>query len=208
MKLLNHNILYAVTDRKNLNIPLESAVEQAIQGGVNIVQLREKYISDNEIIKIADKVKKICNQYNIPFIINDSVDIALEVGADGVHLGQKDENIQSARIRMGSSKIIGVSAKTPEQALAAEQSGADYLGVGAAFPTSTKLDASGIDFDVYRQIKNSVNIPVIAIGGITIDNILQLSGFGLDGVAVVSAIFSADNITAAAEMLSKKVQLL
>lgn len=186
--------LYAVTDRAwTGKQSLSEQVESAIIGGVTCVQLRDKNPGDN-IKTEALKIKDICRKYRVPFIVNDNVYLAAEIGADGVHIGQKDTALREARKILGDGAIIGVSARTVEQALTAEGCGADYLGVGAVFATSTKLDASNISYDTLRSICKSVNIPVVAIGGINKNNILSLTGSGADGVALVSAIFAADDI--------------
>lgn len=158
------------------------------------MQLREKNLTHDEFLSEAKEIKKLCNAYNVPLIINDDVDIAIESGADGVHVGQKDMDVSEARRKLGADKIIGVSARTVEQALLAEKNGADYLGVGAVFSTSTKLDAKNISHETLRDICSAVSIPVVAIGGISKDNITQLAGTGVDGVALVSAVFSAKDI--------------
>ncbi len=205
MKLENKSLLlYAVTDRTWLESrTLSEAVEEAILGGATFVQLREKNLSYEEFFKTAVEVKKITDKYNIPFVINDNVDIAAAVDADGAHIGQSDEEINDAREKLGPDKIIGLSAGTVEEALKAEKNGADYIGVGAVFSTSTKLDADTVSQETLREICSTVNIPVVAIGGISKDNILELAGTGIAGAAVVSAIFAQDNIRAAASDLLK-----
>lgn len=190
-----HMLLYAVTDRAwTGEKSLYEQVEQALKGGVSCLQLREKNLTHDEFLSEAKEIKKLCNAYNVPLIINDDVDIAIESGADGVHVGQKDMDVSEARRKLGADKIIGVSARTVEQALLAEKNGADYLGVGAVFSTSTKLDAKNISHEILRDICSAVSIPVVAIGGISKDNITQLAGTGVDGVALVSAVFSAKDI--------------
>lgn len=167
-----------------------------------------KNLSDEEFLKTAMDVKAVTDKYNIPFIINDNVDIAVRVGADGAHIGQDDEEIKSAREKLGADKIIGLSAATVEEAVQAEQSGADYIGVGAVFNTLTKLDANTVSFETLKEICNTVKIPVVAIGGISKDNALQLAGTGIEGISVVSAIFAQNDIkTAASELLelAKKI---
>lgn len=205
MKLENKSLLlYAVTDRTWLESrTLPEAVEEAILGGATFVQLREKNLSYEEFFKTAVEVKKVTDKYNIPFVINDNVDIAAAVDADGAHIGQSDEEINDAREKLGPDKIIGLSAGTVEEALKAEKNGADYIGVGAVFSTSTKLDADTVSQETLREICSTVNIPVVAIGGISKDNILELAGTGIAGAAVVSAIFAQDNIRAAASDLLK-----
>ncbi len=195
-------LLYAVTDRSWLRgQTMAQQVEAALQGGVTCVQLREKQLEEDAFLQEALQIKALCNAYQVPFLINDRVDIALACGADGVHIGQKDMCVQEARAVLGAEKIIGVSARTVAQALAAQEAGADYLGVGAAFQTGTKLDANAIAHETMQAICQAVQIPVVAIGGITCDNILQLAGRGVDGVAVVSALFAQTEITTAAQRL-------
>lgn len=205
MNIKNKNMrLYAVTDRSYLKKEtLEEAVEKAIIGGITFLQLREKTLSKDEFIAQAIKIKKITDKYKIPFVINDSIEVALACNADGVHIGQNDISLSEARKLLGNDKIIGVSARTVEQAVEAEKNGASYLGTGAVFSTGTKKDAKNISFETLRNICDSVSIPVVAIGGITKDNILQLSGSGIDGVAVVSAIFASEDITKSASELFK-----
>lgn len=195
-------LVYAVTDRSWLNgQTLESQVEQAIQGGATFIQIREKQLNDTDFLEQAKKIKKITNQYHVPFVVNDNVSVAIAVDADGVHVGQKDMEAGEVRKKLGQNKIIGVSVQTVEQALSAQKNGADYLGVGAVFSTSTKLDASEVSFETLKQICNAVDIPVVAIGGINAQNILQLKKSGIDGVAVVSAIFAQKDITQATKEL-------
>ena len=195
-------LLYAVTDRSWLgNHDLVDQVEETILAGTTIVQLREKELSDKDFLAEAVKVQSVCQKHNIPFIINDNLEVAIACGADGIHVGQSDLAANQVRERIGKDKIIGVSAQTVEQAILAEQMGANYLGVGAVFSTSTKLDASDVSFDTLRQICKAVSIPVVAIGGINAHNLLQLSGSGVNGVAVVSAIFAQNDISKATREL-------
>ena len=195
-------LVYAVTDRAWLNgKTLEEQVEKAIQGGATLIQLREKQLHYDDFLEQAIKIKKITAQYHIPFIINDNVEIALAVDADGVHVGQKDMQANMVRKKLGENKIIGVSVQTLEQALSAEKNGADYLGVGAVFSTSTKQDASEVSFETLQNICKAVSIPVVAIGGTNIKNIAKLKNSGIDGVAVVSAIFAQKDITKATQEL-------
>ncbi len=197
--------LYAVTDRSWLNgRALEDDIEKAIKGGVTLVQLREKNIATDDIIKSAIRTKSVCKKHGIPLIINDNVDAVICSNADGVHLGQSDMSISEARKILGKNKIIGATAKTVEQAQKAELEGADYLGSGAIFGTTTKDDAKKMDIETLKSITQSVKIPVVAIGGITGDNILELRGTGIAGVAVVSGIFAQNDIEKAAEDLYKK----
>ena len=196
-------LLYAVTDRAWLGKrQLWEQVEDAIRGGATFIQLREKELDNQRFLEEAIQIKKITDQYHIPFVINDDVDIAIACGADGVHVGQKDMEARSVREKLGNNKIIGVSVQTVEQAIAAEKNGADYLGVGAMFPTSTKEDAADVSFDTLKAICNAVSIPVVAIGGINAKNVMQLKGSGVDGIAVVSAIFAANNIMLATQELA------
>ena len=173
-------LLYAVTDRHWLNgETLAQQVEKALQGGVTFVQLREKNLGEEEYLREAVEIGALCRKYKVPFVINDNVDIALAAGADGVHVGQKDMEAGEVRRRLGPDKIIGVSARTVEQALLAEKNGADYLGVGAAFPTSSKADAREVSRETFKEICSAVRIPVVAIGGITKENIRELAGSGI-----------------------------
>lgn len=197
--------LYAVTDRSWLNgRALEDDIEKAIKGGVTLVQLREKNIATDDIIKSAIRIKSVCKKHGIPLIINDNVDAVIGSNADGVHLGQSDMSISAARKILGKNKIIGATAKTVEQAQKAELEGADYLGSGAIFGTTTKDDAKKMDIETLKSITQSVKIPVVAIGGITGENILELRGTGISGAAVVSGIFAQNDIEKAAEDLYKK----
>lgn len=183
-------------------------IEQAILGGVTVVQLREKQANGRELYETAVKVRELTERYNIPLIINDRVDIALAVGADGVHLGQSDLPCHIARKILGNDKIIGLSARNIERAIEAERSGADYLGVGAMFPTLTKTDAKVVTPSVIKEIKNKIKIPVVAIGGISLDNIDKLKGCGIDGAAVVSAIMGSEFPRKSAKELIKKFRML
>ncbi len=196
--------LYAVTDRSWLaGATLASQVEQALCGGATFVQLREKHLSESQFLAQALELKELCRRYNVPFVINDNVEIALQSGADGVHVGQSDAPLEQVRRYLGNDKIIGVSAHTVEQAILAEKQGADYLGVGAMFATSTKLDTDIVSLQTLRDICSSVTIPVAAIGGINQDNVRPLIDTGIAGVAVVSALFAQPNIEAAAKNLLK-----
>ena len=187
--------LYLCTDRDLMRADtVEDAVRQALLGGVTMVQLREKNCSAKEFFETAQRVKKITDQAGVPLIINDRVDIALAVDADGVHVGQSDIPAAEARRLLGPDKIIGVSARTVEQARKAEADGADYLGVGAMFVTGTKQDAKVTSKEELKRIRAAVAIPIVAIGGIKADNVEELKGTGIDGVAVVSAVIAAENI--------------
>lgn len=207
MKLCREDFtLYAVTDRHWLNgSTLTKQVENALKGGATFIQLREKNLDDESFFKEAVEIKDLCKRYNVPFVINDNVDIALKIDADGVHVGQDDMEASKLRKLLGPDKIIGVSAHTVTEALKAKEAGADYLGVGAVFPTGSKDDVSVLPHETLRDICNAVDIPVIAIGGITKDNIIELKGSGIDGIAVISAIFAKDDITAATQDLKEKV---
>ena len=197
-------LVYAVTDRAWLNgRSLAECVRQAIAGGATFVQLREKDAPKEEILALARELVEICREAGVPFVVDDDVDVALEVGADGVHVGQDDMACENARTILGPDAIIGVSAQTVEQALAAQQAGADYLGVGALIPTPTKPDAVDVTFDELRAICDAVDIPVVGIGGLNAKTVSQLAGSGVDGAAVVSAIFAADDCEAAAAELSE-----
>ena len=195
-------LLYAVTDRSWLNgETLYSQVEKALEGGATFVQLREKHLDHDAFFQEAKEIKELCAKYQVPFVLDDDVELALEVGADGVHVGQSDMEAGDVRAKLGEDKIVGVSAQTVEQALLAQERGADYLGVGAVFPTSSKDDAVEVDHEMVKAICEAVDIPVIAIGGITKDNVQELSGCGLCGIAVISAIFAKPDIKKATEEL-------
>ncbi len=195
-------LLYAVTDRHWLNgRTLYEVVKESLDGGATFIQLREKNLDQEHFLEEAKELKKLCAEYNVPFVINDNVDIALEIDADGVHVGQSDMEAGDVRAKLGPDKIIGVSAQTFEQAILAEKRGADYLGVGAVFPTGSKDDAVEVSHDTLRDICKAVNIPVIAIGGITVDNTPVLAGTGICGIAVISAIYAQENILEATKKL-------
>jgi thiamine-phosphate pyrophosphorylase len=195
-------LLYAVTDRTWLKgRSLANAVEEALKAGVTFLQLREKNLDFSSFLELARDIKKIADKYRVPYVINDNVDIAIACGADGVHVGQEDMDAKEVRKTIGPDKILGVSAQTVEQAVNAENNGADYIGVGSVFPTSTKPDAETVSFETLRNICKAVSIPVVAIGGINKDNAIKLAGTGIDGIAVVSAIFARDDITKAVREL-------
>lgn len=196
-------LLYAVTDRAwTGKMSLAQQVEAALQNGATCVQLREKALDEERFLAEALELRALCRRYGVPFIVNDNVDIAIRCGADGVHVGQEDMKADDVRRRVGERMIIGVSAHTVEEARRAVENGADYLGVGAVFSTATKTNVGNMPFETLREICRAVEIPVVAIGGISQKNIMQLSGSGVDGVAVVSAIFAAEDPgAAAAEML-------
>lgn len=202
-------LLYAVTDRRWLNgAALYEQVEQALLGGATFVQLREKEMNQTDFLKEAIEIKELCRRYRVPFVIDDNVEIALQADADGVHVGQSDMEAGSVRELIGEDKILGVSVQNAEQAVFAEKCGADYLGAGAVFPTGSKSDADDVSRDTLKEICAAVSIPVIAIGGISRKNVLQLSGSGICGVAVISAIFAEKDIreaTAELKNLTEKM---
>ena len=186
-----HLLLYAITDRAGGDkASLISKVEAALRGGATVIQLRDKGIPREALIEEAAEIKALCRKYDVPLIMNDSTELAMASCADGVHIGRSDGEASEVRRLLGPGKILGVSARTVEDAVQAEKDGADYLGVGAIFHTNTKSDAKNISIDILKEICRAVSIPVVAIGGITKDNILALSGSGISGVAVVSAIFA------------------
>ncbi|MDP1993316.1 MAG: thiamine phosphate synthase [Syntrophales bacterium] len=194
--------LYLVTDRRWLGEKtLWDGVEEAIRGGTTLVQLREKKISSKEYFELAQRVKEVTDRHGIPLIINDRIDIALAIDADGVHLGPEDLPVSIARKLLGDGKIIGSSAATVDEALLFQAQGADYLGVGAIFPTATKRGTEQVDLDDLRKIKSAVHIPVVAIGGIKAENVQPVMETGVDGVAVVSAIMDQEDIREAARQL-------
>ncbi len=201
--------LYFCTDRGLMSCDtIEESVERAVAGGAGVVQLREKDCTSREFYELAKRVLKITRANNVPLIINDRVDICLAAGADGVHLGQKDLPCREARRILGENAIIGVSAALPEEAAQAQADGADYLGVGAVFTTSTKSDTRPVTPEIIRQIRAAVTIPFVVIGGVNKDNILTLKGLGINGAAVVSAVAAQKDITAAArEMRAAAEQL-
>ncbi len=197
-------LLYAITDRAWVGRQtLLEQVEDALIGGATIVQLREKGLDEQSFIDEAVKAADLCHRYNVPLIINDNVNVALKSGADGVHVGIDDAPVAQIRRLAGSDFIIGATAKTVEQAKAAEESGADYLGVGAVFPSPTKTNAIRITAEQLKEICASVSIPAVAIGGISYENVLEIKGGGMAGIAVVSAIFAAEDIRGAAARLKK-----
>jgi len=187
--------LYAVTDRSWLcGRTILEQVEQALNGGITLVQLREKEMDEAAFLQEAVEMTRLCHRYGVPLLINDNVEIARRSGADGVHVGQDDMEAAAVRSILGSEMIVGVTAKTVEQALRAQDAGADYLGSGAVFGSATKLNAKPMSRDVLKSICNAVSIPVVAIGGINRGNILELAGTDIDGVAVVSGIFASEDI--------------
>lgn len=188
-------LLYAVTDRAwTGKQSLVEQVESALRGGATCIQLREKDLNEEEFLAEALQISALCKRYQVPFFVNDNVEIAIQCKADGVHVGQEDMSAAKVRQRVGDDMMIGVSVHSVKEALTAVNNGADCLGVGAMFGTSTKKDADVLSKDVLRDICAAVTIPVVAIGGINRSNLLQLSGTGVDGVALVSAIFSAKDI--------------
>ena len=198
-------LLYAVTDRAWIGRQtLYEQIEDALKGGVTIVQLREKNLDETSFVREAVEIKELCHRYHVPLIINDNVDVALKSGADGVHVGIEDAPVAEIRRRVGSDLIIGATAKTVEQAQKAEADSADYLGVGAVFPSPTKKNAIRITAAQLMEICTSVSIPAVAIGGISLENISEIAGGGMSGIAAVSAIFAADDIKSSTEKLKKK----
>lgn len=197
-------LLYGVTDRAWLRErTLYEQVEEAIKGGVTMIQLREKNLDEEHFLEEALEIQNLCRSYRIPFIINDNVELAKKIDADGVHVGQGDMKVKKVRRMLGEDKILGVSAQTVEQALLAEQEGADYLGVGAVFPTGSKADAEDVSFETLKEICSAVSIPVVAIGGIGAGNVSKLKDSGISGIAVISAIFAADDIEEATKSLKE-----
>ena len=200
-------LLYAVTDRSWLgNETLYEQVEKALKGGATFIQLREKELDEEHFMEEAVALKELCHKYHVPFVINDNVRIAKDMDADGVHVGQSDMEADDVRKILGEDKILGVSAQTVEQAVLAEKMGADYLGVGAVFQTSTKTDAKEISHAILKEICESVNIPVVAIGGIGKQNIEALAGSGIAGVALVSVVFAAEDIEQECRGLLKQIE--
>ena len=201
-KLTRQLLLYAVTDRHWLEgRSLYDVVRESLDGGVSFLQLREKDLDEERFYEEAVELQALAREYGVPFVINDNVDIAVRMDADGVHVGQSDMEAGDVRALIGPDKILGVSAMTVDQAVRAEARGADYLGVGAVFPTGSKDDAEDVSFETLKAICEAVSIPVIAIGGITKENIQELAGSGICGIAVISAIFAQNDIRAAADDL-------
>lgn len=201
-------LLYAVTDRRWLKEgeTLVTRTEEAIDGGVTFVQLREKDLDEENFEREGRELKELCRKRGVPFVINDNVELAAKLDADGVHVGQSDMEALDVRKIIGGDKILGVSAQTVEQAVTAEKHGADYLGVGAVFPTGSKDDAAEVSYDTLRAICDAVKIPVIAIGGITEDNVTELSKSGICGIAVISALYAKEDIKSAAQRLRKNTE--
>lgn len=198
--------LYGITDRYWLNgRPLIQDVQLALEGGVTMIQLREKNLDEESFYREAIEIKELCKKFHVPFIINDNVELAKKVDADGIHVGQNDMAAQDVRAIIGPDKILGVSTQTVEEALLAQKMGADYLGVGAVFPTGSKDDCWVLSHDLCREICSAVTIPVVAIGGINLGNISKLSGLGFSGISLISAIFGQDDIKSAAMKLKEEV---
>lgn len=201
--------LYAVTDRAwTGNKTLYEQIKEALENGVTCVQLREKNLDEASFIEEAKKISVLCRQYNTPFIVNDNVNVAIASNADGIHIGQEDMGLKDVREIVGENMIIGISAHTVEEAKFAQENGADYIGIGAVFETSTKNDVDVIPYEKVKSICDAVDIPKVAIGGINAENILKLKGSGIDGVAVVSAIFGAKDIGKATKELYTLVNKL
>lgn len=197
-------LLYAVTDRYWLEgRTLYEVVKESLDGGVTFLQLREKDLDDETFLEEAKELQALCKEYNVPFVVNDNVEIALKMNADGVHVGQSDMEAGDVRALLGPDKILGVSAQTVEQALLAQERGADYLGVGAVFPTGSKDDADDVSHETLKAICEAVSIPVVAIGGIKASNVMELKGSGIDGIAVISAIYAQKNILEGTKELKK-----
>lgn len=200
-------LLYAITDRSWLRgRTLRSQVEEALDGGATFLQLREKNLDDAHFLEEARELQALCREHGVPFIVNDNVDVALAMGADGIHVGQHDMEAGDVRKLLGPDKILGVSAQTVDQAILAEQRGADYLGVGAVFPTGSKDDADDVSFEELKAICEAVSIPVVAIGGISLKNVKELAGSGICGIAVISAIFAQNDIKMMAQQLRKETE--
>lgn len=200
-------LLYAVTDQAWVGKQtLLEQIEEALKGGATMVQLREKKMDEDRFVEEAIRVRDLCHKYNVPLIINDHVDVALKSGADGVHVGIEDAPVAEIRKRVSADFIIGATCKTVEQAKSAEAAGADYMGVGAVFPSPTKTNAVRITNEQLREIISSVSIPAVAIGGISCDNVCEIKGSGVSGVAVVSAVFGAADIENATVLLKERVR--
>ena len=200
-------LLYGVTDRRFTGgRTLYEQIEEALMGGVTMIQLREKELSEEAFVREASEVGELCRRYGAPFLVNDNVEVAVKSGADGVHVGMEDTPVAEIRKRCGRDFIIGATAKTVTQAQAAEAAGADYLGVGAVFPSPTKKNAIRITAEDLKQICSSVSIPIVAIGGISWENVTELSGGGMDGIAAVSAIFGVKDIRRETARLKEKVK--
>lgn len=200
-------VLYAVTDRSWLGEEtLYNQVELALKGGATFIQLREKTLDEEAFLQEAIEIQALCKKYEVPFVINDNVEIAKKMDADGVHVGQSDMEAGNVRELLGPDKIIGVSTANVKEALLAQERGADYIGCGAVFSTSTKDNTRDVDYNTLKDVCAAVDIPVVAIGGINKENIMELSGSGIDGVAVISAIFGQKDIKAATADLRKQTE--
>ena len=199
-------LLYAVTPKYSEH--LISDVKMALEGGITCLQLRQKELTKYKLLKLATELKKLCEEYYIPFIVNDDLELALECGADGVHLGLSDGSIKAAREKAGNDFIIGASAHNKEEAVKAESEGASYLGVGSAFISKSKEDAVPISPEMYKEIVKSINIPIVAIGGIDKNNIINLKDTGISGVALINSIFGAENIKADTGKMLKKISVM
>lgn len=200
-------LLYGVTDRSWLgDRTLAQQVEASLRGGATMIQLREKHMDRGSILAQALELRELCGRYGVPLILNDDAELAQATGADGVHVGQSDMEAGRVRALLGEDKLIGVSARTVEQALAAQAAGADYLGVGAMFPTGTKQDTRPVSYDTLKAICAAVDIPVVAIGGIGAGNVAELAGSGIAGVAVVSALYAQPDVEAATRSLRAQVE--
>ena len=195
-------MVYAITDRYWLNgAKLADQVEDVLKNGATFLQLREKSFTHEEMVAEAKEIKAIAAKYQVPFVINDDIYAAKEIHADGVHIGQSDMEYRKAREILGEDKIIGLSAGNLQEAIDAEKMGADYIGVGAVFHTDTKKDTTAMSFEELKEITDTVSIPVVAIGGISADNLMQLAGTGIDGISVISAIFGQEDPGAATKKL-------
>lgn len=202
-------LLYGITDRTWLGgRTLEEVTELALMGGVDVLQLREKGVDPETLLDTAIRLKRLTERYHVPLIVNDSVDVCLRSGADGVHLGQGDTPLRWARRVLGEGKTIGITAKTVQQARDAQLGGADYIGVGAMFGSTTKKDAIPLSFEQLAEIREAVDIPIVAIGGVTADNVHRFNGTHVDGVAVVSAVFGQDDVKAATEDMLRRVSAI
>jgi thiamine-phosphate pyrophosphorylase len=204
-------LLYAITDRRwSDKQSFLFQIEEALRGGITMLQLREKNLSTDDYIELAKKVEALVSKYNVPFIVNDSLEAALLSGADGVHMGQVDNIPSDIRDKVGTDKILGLSAGSVREALKAEELGADYIGVGSVFNTSTKGDAKRVELSLLRKISASVSIPIVAIGGINENNISELEGSGISGVSIISGIFAQEDVFSAAvrfKTLAEKIIL-
>ena len=204
-------LLYAITDRRwSDKQSFLFQIEEALRGGITMLQLREKNLSTDDYTELAKKVEALVSKYNVPFIVNDSLEAALLSGADGVHMGQVENIPSDIRDKVGTDKILGLSAGSVREALKAEELGADYIGVGAVFNTSTKGDAKRVELSLLRKISASVSIPIVAIGGINENNISELEGSGISGVSIISGIFAQEDVFSAAvrfKTLAEKIIL-